>query len=85
MTGWRSLGAEFKKPYYKGLYETVKQEYQTRAVYPDANDIFNAFDFTPLSKVKVVRSRNRIRIMDRDRPMGCAFRRSRMRRYRLHS
>ena len=48
------LGAEFKKQYYKKLYETVKQEYQTRAVYPDANDIFNAFDFTPLSKVKVV-------------------------------
>ena len=48
------LGAEFKKPYYKKLYEKVKQEYQTRAVYPDANDIFNAFDFTPLGKVKVV-------------------------------
>lgn len=48
------LGAEFKKPYYKKLYETVKQEYQTRAVYPDANDIFNAFDFTPLGEVKVV-------------------------------
>lgn len=48
------LRAEFKKPYYKKLYETVKQEYQTRAVYPDANDIFNAFDFTPLSKVKAV-------------------------------
>ena len=48
------LGPEFKKPCYKKLYETVKQEYQTRAVYPDANDIFNAFDFTPLSKVKVV-------------------------------
>lgn len=49
-----ALKGEFKKPYYKKLYETVKQEYQTRAVYPDANDIFNAFDFTPLSKVKVV-------------------------------
>ena len=48
------LGAEFKKPYYKKLYEKVKQEYQTRAVYPDANDIFNAFEFTPLGKVKVV-------------------------------
>ena len=48
------LGAEFKKPYYKKLYETVKHEYQTRVVYPDANDIFNAFDFTPLGKVKVV-------------------------------
>ena len=49
-----ALKEEFKKPYYKKLYETVKLEYQTRAVYPDANDIFNAFDFTPLSKVKVV-------------------------------
>lgn len=48
------LGAEFRKPYYKKLYETVKHEYQTRVVYPDANDIFNAFDFTPLCKVKVV-------------------------------
>lgn len=48
------LNGEFKKPYYKNLYEKVKQEYQTRAIYPDANDIFNAFDFTPLSKVKAV-------------------------------
>ena len=45
---------EFKKTYYKKLYETVKEEYQTRQIFPDANDIFNAFDFTPLSEVKVV-------------------------------
>lgn len=48
------LGGEFKKPYYKKLYEMIKAEYQTKVIYPDANDIFNAFDFTPLSKVKVV-------------------------------
>lgn len=48
------LSEEFKKPYYKKLYEKVREEYQTRRVYPDADDIFNAFDFTPLSKVKVV-------------------------------
>lgn len=48
------LAGEFKKTYYKELYEKVKQEYQTQIVYPDANDIFNAFDFSPLSKVKVV-------------------------------
>lgn len=48
------LSAEFKKPYYKKLYETVKHEYETRRVFPDANDIFNAFAFTPLSQVKVV-------------------------------
>lgn len=48
------MGEEFKKPYYKKLYDKVKEEYQTRLIFPDANDIFNAFEFTPLSKVKVV-------------------------------
>ncbi len=48
------LSGEFKKPYYRKLYDTVKREYETHVVYPDANDIFNAFDFTPLSEVKVV-------------------------------
>ena len=48
------LSAEFRKPYYKKLYETVKHEYETRVIYPDADDIFNAFAFTPLSRVKVV-------------------------------
>lgn len=48
------MSAEFKKEYYKKLYETVKQEYQTREVYPEPDDIFNAFAFTPLSRVKVV-------------------------------
>ncbi len=49
-----ALKPEFAKPYYRDLYETVKREYETRAVYPPAKDIFNAFDFTPLSKVKAV-------------------------------
>ena len=48
------MSAEFKKEYYKKLYETVKQAYQTREVYPEPDDIFNAFAFTPLSRVKVV-------------------------------
>ncbi len=48
------LSPEFKKPYYKNLYESVKKEYSSHAVYPPADDIFNAFDFTPLSEVKVV-------------------------------
>ena len=48
------LSGEFKKPYYKKLYETVKHEYETRQIYPEAGDIFNAFDFTPLSRVKAV-------------------------------
>lgn len=48
------LRPEFSKPYYKKLYETVKEEYQTREIFPPADDIFNAFAFTPLKDVKVV-------------------------------
>ncbi len=48
------LSPEFKKPYYRRLYETVMNEYQTYQVFPDADDIFNAFQYTPLSEVKVV-------------------------------
>ena len=49
-----ALKGEFKKPYYKKLFETVNEEYRTRQIFPPADDIFNAFHFTPLSKVKVV-------------------------------
>ena len=45
---------EFKKPYYKELYQFVKQEYSRTVVYPPADDIFNAFHFTSLSKVKIL-------------------------------
>ena len=48
------LSGEFRKPYYKKLYETVLAEYQTKEVYPAPDDIFNAFAFTPLANVKVV-------------------------------
>ena len=48
------LAAEFKKPYYAELYKKVVSEYNNYQVFPDSNDIFNAFDFTPLSNVKVV-------------------------------
>lgn len=46
--------SEFTKPYYKELYDFVKSEYSNGIVYPPAEDIFNAFHFTPLSKVKVL-------------------------------
>lgn len=48
------LKPEFEKPYYKALYKRVVEEYNTRQIFPDAQDIFNAFHFTPLSEVKVV-------------------------------
>ena len=49
-----AIGGEFRKPYYKQLYEFVKQEYSSRIIYPPADDIFNALHLTPLSQVKVL-------------------------------
>lgn len=48
------LGEEFKKPYYKSLYEFIKMEYNTKQVFPPADDIFNAYHLTPLKDVRVV-------------------------------
>lgn len=48
------LSEEFKKPYYKELYLKVKKEYETRIIFPPAEDLFSAFSATPLAKVKVV-------------------------------
>ena len=49
-----AIQTEFSKPYYKELFEFVKEEYSRVTVYPPSDDIFNAFHFTPLSKVKVL-------------------------------
>lgn len=49
-----ALKAEFHKDYYKKLFAAVGQEYQTRKIFPPADDIFNAFHLTPLEQVKVV-------------------------------
>ena len=48
------LTPEFKKPYYANLYQKIREEYITRQIFPDSEDIFNAFSLTPLSEVKVV-------------------------------
>ncbi len=50
----KALKPEFGKPYYRELYKTVLNEYRTREIYPPSVDMFNAFHFTPLEKVKVV-------------------------------
>ena len=44
-----ALGGEFHKPYYRQLFEFVKNEYNTTVVFPPADDIFNALHLTPLS------------------------------------
>ena len=48
------IGDEFKKPYYKDLYKFVSHEYNNYIIYPNANDIFNAFHLTTVKDVKVV-------------------------------
>lgn len=49
-----AIRPEFGKSYYRELFEFVKEEYSRVVVYPPADDIFNAFHFTPLSEVKVL-------------------------------
>ena len=46
-----ALQEEFKKPYYRKLYQFVGEEYAKTTIYPPADDIFNALHLTPLSKV----------------------------------
>ena len=50
----KAVGGEFRKPYYKELYDFVKNEYESRVIYPPSGEIFSALHLTPLKKVKVV-------------------------------
>lgn len=49
-----ALKPEFSKEYYRKLYAIVRQEYETRQIFPAAEDVFNAFGLTDLDQVKVV-------------------------------
>ena len=49
-----ALSPEFKKSYYRELYDKVNYEYRHYKVFPESRDLFSAFSLTPLSKVKVV-------------------------------
>ena len=52
---WKNaLSEEFEKPYFKTLWEQVLEEYSTNEIFPPIEDVFNAFNYTPLSKVKCV-------------------------------
>lgn len=48
------LTPEFAKPYYRELYKKVKEEYATHMIFPSSNEVFSAFELTPLADVKVV-------------------------------
>ena len=49
-----ALSPEFKKSYYRELYDKVNYEYRHYKVFPESRDLFSAFSLTPLSRVKVV-------------------------------
>ncbi len=49
-----AVQSEFKKPYYKELFQFVKEEYGRAVIYPPSEDIFNALHLTPLHEVKVL-------------------------------
>lgn len=48
------LKDEFTKDYYLKLRQFLALEYQTKTIYPDMYDIFNALKYTPYEKVKAV-------------------------------
>lgn len=50
----KELDDEFSKDYFKNLANFVKQEYQTKRIYPKGKEIFNAFDKCSFEDVKVV-------------------------------
>lgn len=49
-----ALNKEFDKPYFKKLKTFLKEEKKEHTIYPKDSDIFNAFNYTPFDKVKVV-------------------------------
>ncbi|MBD5478181.1 MAG: uracil-DNA glycosylase [Lachnospiraceae bacterium] len=49
-----AIQGEFRKPYYKDLFQFVKDEYSRTVIYPPSEDIFNALHLTPLGEVKVL-------------------------------
>jgi len=53
-TWYHALQSEFSKDYWKSLTNTIRALYKEKTVYPKPKKVFNAFDSTPLDKVKVV-------------------------------
>ena len=52
---WKNyLESEFQKDYYIKLRKFLVTEYNSKVIYPNMYDLFNALHYTPYSKVKVV-------------------------------
>ena len=51
----KELKEEFDKPYFEQIVHFLKEEKKAgKTIYPPGKQIFNAFEFTPFDKVKVV-------------------------------
>lgn len=50
----KALAEHFEQESFRGLTDFVRQEYQTKKIYPRPENIFKAFKLTPLKEVKVV-------------------------------
>jgi len=52
---WYSLlEDEFNKDYFKKIRSFIRKEYKNKTIFPPPKLIFNAFNLTPVNKVKVV-------------------------------
>ena len=52
---WKAiLSDEFKKDYFLRLKQFLLDEKKRNTIHPNGEDIFNAFNYTPFTKVKVV-------------------------------
>ncbi|KRK63788.1 uracil-DNA glycosylase [Companilactobacillus tucceti DSM 20183] len=48
------LDDQFNQPYYHQLHNFLKEEYTTQTIYPNMNNIYQAFKWTSFSDTKVV-------------------------------
>lgn len=48
------LQEEFAKPYYTQLQKFLEKEYAEQTIYPQMDDLWTAFKYTPFNEVKVV-------------------------------
>lgn len=48
------LEEEFRKPYFKELGIRLKNDYKTKIIFPEYNNIFNALRYTDYDQVKIV-------------------------------
>ena len=54
-TSWKKvLEDEFSKPYFEELVTFLKDEKKNKTIFPPGPEIFNAYNSTPFSEVKVV-------------------------------